>query len=132
MMKKYIPFLLLFIFADCTNKVKCTKNIAIKSNIDEPKVIWISVYYPDTTYQCLNQKNGLPARQEIDISYGQPSKSCWESALEDKSLQVFIVDSAIYQDSTCDVIRAHHELYKRMEFTIDQLNQLKWQIDINE
>ena len=121
----------MFFSCNSCKEEDCGKFVYIQNNTNEDKVIWVSVFYPDTTYQCMNQKNGLPPYERIELSFGQPSTSCWDYELENKSLQVFVLDSIVYADSTCEAIKANPQLYERMEFTLDELKSQNWVVSVD-
>jgi hypothetical protein len=130
----FFGFALTLVFScnSCKEKEDCSKYVYIQSNTNEAKVVWLSLSYPDTTYVCLNQKNGLAPFEKIEISFGQPSKSCWDTELQKNLLQIFVLDAMVYQDSTCDAISTNPQLYQRMEFTLEQMRNQNWVVNVDE
>lgn len=128
-------YLLLIIIAlsscdSCKERSECNRYISIRNNTDSYKVVLLSLDFPDTTYSCLTQKNGVSASEEVKVPCAL--QSCWEYELENIPLQLFVIDSVIYADSSCESLLSNTNLYYRMNFTLDQIRNNNWivQIDI--
>jgi hypothetical protein len=114
----------------CKKSEECTSNIVVTNQADNPKVIWMTFLYPDTNYYCNFQKKFLSELSSADYNLGQGA--CYEQELESIPLQVFVIDSTVFADSGCEVIKNHSELYQRYIFSKAQLENFDWQINITE
>jgi hypothetical protein len=115
--------------SQCKDHSDCVDEIEVTNLSSEPKIVWLSLLFPDTTYQCEYQRNGVGGNAKIKIPFARGL--CWNSVLSSTPLQVFVIDSIVYEDSTCDAIQANPQWYHRMEFTLDELKRQNWVVSVD-
>jgi hypothetical protein len=116
--------------SNCKNNEPCTNEINITNHSGRPKVVWLSLQYPDTTYLCDYVKTFIQMNQTVQEPFGL--RGCWEEVLESKPLQIFVLDSIIYADSSCTAIQNSLQLYQRFLWSKTQLQEQGWSIEIND
>jgi hypothetical protein len=68
---------------------------------------------------------------KVSFTLDSRGKECWDYPLQEGPLQVFVLDSLTFADSTCDAIQANPQLYRRMEFTLDELKRQNWVVSVD-
>ena len=126
-----ISIISMFLSCDaCREKSDCSELVYVQNNASEPKVVRLSLFFPDTTYQCQFMLEDLKPNGKVSFYLGGRGE-CWDGPLQDVPLQVFVLDSTIFADSTCEAIRANPQLYQRMEFTLDELKSQNWVVSVD-
>jgi len=122
-------YFMVFCSADCKKKTssKCHYLITIKNNSNQSVYLNYSEEYPDTSINC-------------DYHYGEKINSQEKSEISDQfdclelrfdkfnNLQFFFIDSTIFNNATCDSIKAYNLYLKRVQVNLDQVNNFGWTI----
>jgi hypothetical protein len=142
---KTTRLILLIIFPSLLLSMKCVKHkgdtadchyrMRLNNNSNTSVYAGISYDYPDTSLNFQRRNyNGLDGYTSAHSStyFPESEANCLESGFRysGQKMSIFLFDAALIEDTPWSVVRQNYMVYKRLDFTLDELRSMDFIIDV--
>ena len=113
---------------DCRKKTssECHHIITITNNSNNTLYCNYSELYPDTSVDCNSYNLVIGPNDNFEL---KENTSCFEDQFDKFiNIQFFFIDSVVYENASCDSVKAYGLYLKRTQVNIDQMNNRGWNI----